>query len=257
MRPHEWFVEHALDYAAGTLDADDARAFEAHLDECEACQVAVARVESELRWLPMALAPATPRAGYQRRIVEGVLGRPARETSDSAAPAVGDAGGARGVAAARGGLWYLGSCTPAQRELESQRAAVAALRDTLSIMRAGRVLQADVEVGQTRGGILIFADEVTHRWNVVIHGLPPASAGHQYQFWFICGDGMVRGTEVNADIRKSDHVHDRHAPAGVVRRGEGGGADRGADRRRAGAAAREAARAPDALSPRQGFARTA
>ncbi len=197
MRPHEWFIEHAPDYAAGTLDADDAREFEAHLAECEACQVAVARAESELRWLPMGLAPATPREGYQRRIVEGVLGRPARERAIPRRPAWAmPASLAASLLLAVGG-WYLA------RELQTQRAAVAALQDTLSIMRAGRVLQADVEVGETRGGILIFADEVTHRWNVVIHGLPPASAGHRYQFWFICGDGMVRGTEVNADARKS------------------------------------------------------
>ena len=51
---------------------------------------------------------------------------------------------------------------------------MTALQDTLSITRqANRILQANVEVGDTKGGMLIFADEVTHRWNVVIHGLPP------------------------------------------------------------------------------------
>jgi hypothetical protein len=100
------------------------------------------------------------------------------------------------------GGWYLGDARSRalQREVEAQRAAVAALEDTLSIMRqAGRILQATFEDGSTSGGVLIFADEVTHRWNVVIHGLPPAPRGYQYQFWFICDDGMVRGTEVAAD----------------------------------------------------------
>lgn len=46
------------------------------------------------------------------------------------------------------------------------------------------------------GGLLIFADDVSHRWNVVVHGLPPAPAGEKYQFWFICSDGMVRGATV-------------------------------------------------------------
>ena len=80
------------------------------------------------------------------------------------------------------------------------QARVAALEDTLSIMRgAGRVLQADVEMGDARGGLVIFADEVTHRWSVVVHGLPPAPPGGRYQFWFICADGMVRGAEVQVD----------------------------------------------------------
>jgi hypothetical protein len=37
---------------------------------------------------------------------------------------------------------------------------------------------------------------VTHRWNVVLHGLPAAPPGEKYQLWFICADGMVRGVEL-------------------------------------------------------------
>ena len=47
--------------------------------------------------------------------------------------------------------------------------------------------------------MLIFADNVSHRWNVVVHGLPPAPPGEIYQFWFICSDGMVRGATVTSD----------------------------------------------------------
>ena len=70
-----------------------------------------------------------------------------------------------------------------------------ALEDTLSVIRrAGRVLQANLEVGGRQGGLVIFTDETTHRWSVVVHGLPPAPPGTGYQFWFICTDGMVRGS---------------------------------------------------------------
>lgn len=31
---------------------------------------------------------------------------------------------------------------------------------------------------------------------LVIHGLPPAPPGAGYQFWFICADSMVRGSEI-------------------------------------------------------------
>jgi hypothetical protein len=61
------------------------------------------------------------------------------------------------------------------------------------------VLQAQVEMEGERGGLVIFADDVSHRWNVVVHGLPPAPPGGRYQFWFICADGMVRGAEVRMD----------------------------------------------------------
>ena len=202
MKPHEWFLEQRLDYATETLDPDAVRAFEAHLRDCEECRREVARIGADLRWLPMGLPPVPPRAGFQRRavahVLEGRSQRPSRWTLPAAIAA---------SALLAAGGWYLGrsSVGGLRQELQEQHAAAAALRDTLSIMRAGRVLQANVELDGTRGGVLIFADEVTHRWNVVIHGLPPAPAGHRYQFWFVCADGaddMVRGTEVSADTQR-------------------------------------------------------
>jgi hypothetical protein len=197
MKPHEWFVEHRLDYATRTLDGEDARTFAAHLGGCEECRREITLIESDLKWLPMALRPVPPRPGLRRRIIDGVLEGRNRRRQPWMLPA---ALAASALLVAGG--WYLGGARARalQRELEVRRAAMTALQDTLSIMRqAGRVLQASVEVGDARGGVVIFADETTHRWNVVIHGLPPAPAGHRYQFWFICADTMVRGTEVAVD----------------------------------------------------------
>jgi hypothetical protein len=199
MTPHEWFIEHRLDYATRTLDPNEAKAFEAHLAGCAECRREVDRIEEDLKWLPMGLPPRAPRPGFERRVIGSVLGARAARRRRSLLPAA--------LAASvllLASAWYLGrsGAEGLRRELEEQHAVIAALKDTLSIMRAGRVLQADVEVGESRGGVLIFADDVTHRWNVVIHGLPPASPGHRYQFWFICGEGMVRGTEVAADTSR-------------------------------------------------------
>lgn len=197
MKPHEWFVEHRVDYVVGTLEADDARTFEAHLGQCEDCRREVSRIDTELAWLPMGVPPAAPHPGLRRRIVQGVLeGRQRRAPRWMAAAAL-----AASILLAVG-AWNAGrSGTRAlQGALAGQQARVAALEDTLSIMRqARRVLQADVALGDARGGLIIFADEVTHRWNVVVHGLPPAPAGGRYQFWFICADGMVRGAELQVD----------------------------------------------------------
>jgi hypothetical protein len=202
MTPHEWFIEHRLEYAAGTLDPDDLRAFEGHRAGCEECRREVARMADDLRWLPMGAGPVAPRLGFRSRAAEHVLGARRLARPRWLVPAALAASALLAV-----GGWSLGRAPVGalRRDLRDQHAVAAALRDTLSIMRAGRVLQADVDVDGSQGGVLIFADEVTHRWNVVIHGLPPAPAGRRYQFWFVCADGaadMVRGTEVAADARR-------------------------------------------------------
>ena len=196
MTPHEWFVEHRVDYVTRTLEPSDERTFAAHLTRCEECLGEVARIEADLAWLPMGAPPAAPRPGLRRRIVREVLEggspRARRWVLPAAAAALLLAAG--GWLAGRSGAGTL------VRELAERQARVAALEDTLSIIRqAGRVLQAQVEMGEARGGLVIFADETTHRWNVVVHGLPPAPPGGRYQFWFICEDGMVPGAEVRMD----------------------------------------------------------
>lgn len=197
MNPHDWFVEHRVDYATGTLDRDETATFEAHLDKCEECRGEVARIEQDLRWLPMGLPPAVPHPGLKRRITQHVLdGRTPTLRRWLVPSAL-----AASVLLALGG-WLVGqrNVGSLETEMAALRRRSAALADTLSVMRgAGRVLQAQLQVGDRQGGLVIFADETTHRWNVVVHGLPPAPAGTRYQFWFICADGMVRGTAVPGD----------------------------------------------------------
>jgi hypothetical protein len=76
------------------------------------------------------------------------------------------------------------------------------VRDTLAIMRsADRVRHASIRMGNQHGGMVIFADDRTHRWNVVVYGLPAPLPGEVCQFWFITDTGMVRGVEVKNDGR--------------------------------------------------------
>jgi hypothetical protein len=70
------------------------------------------------------------------------------------------------------------------------------------LRRAHQVLQTRISMDGHEGGLLIFQDAVSHRWCVIVHGLPPAPAGSVYQFWFITESGMVRSVEVNADTQR-------------------------------------------------------
>lgn len=193
MNPHDWFIEHRLDYATGILGRDDNATFEAHLANCAECREEIARIEHDLRWLPLKVAPVAPHPGLSRRIVSSVL-----EGRTSGRRWLLPAALAASVFLVAAG-WVAGHRTVPlleTRVAELQRRS-AALEDTLSVMRqAGRVLQAGIDIGERRGGLVIFTDETTHRWSVVVHGLPPAPAGTAYQFWFICSDGMVRGARM-------------------------------------------------------------
>ncbi|MGH7581184.1 MAG: anti-sigma factor domain-containing protein [Gemmatimonadales bacterium] len=184
-----------MEYATRILDADDTVTFTAHLRHCEECRGEVSRIEMELAWLPMGLPPAASRPGLQRRIIQHVLDDTRVTRSRWLLPAAAVA--ASLMLAVAGWIGGRRQTQALQTEVAALETRAAALADTLSVMRgAARVLQTSVEVGGQRGGLVIFADETTHRWSVVVHGLPPAPAGTGYQFWFICADGMVRGSGI-------------------------------------------------------------
>jgi anti-sigma-K factor RskA len=196
MNAHDWYVENRAGFVARSLEAAEERTFRDHLARCAECTAEVARLERELAWLPMALPPETPSPGFARRAASEILERRGRWRRWLP----------YGVAAA-GVLLALGTGYRGGEERRTLRAVLAdrenrllALEDTLSVLRgAQQVLQTPIAMDGRHGGLLIFQDPVSHRWCVVVHGLPPAPAGNVYQFWFITESGMVRSVTVTAD----------------------------------------------------------
>jgi hypothetical protein len=196
MNPHDWYVENRAAFVARALEPDEERTFREHLARCEECVLAVSRLELELGWLAMGTTPVAPPPGLTRRLAAAVLDRPRRW--QVVLPSV-LAAAALFLAV---GLGWQGQRE--RRELETALAArehrLMALSDTLSVLRrAQAVTQANIAMDQYRGGLVIFRDATSHRWCVVVHGLPPAPAGNVYQFWFITTTGMVRSVEVDAN----------------------------------------------------------
>ncbi len=191
MSTHDWYIEHRDEFAARVLDAAQERLFHAHLAHCGDCRDAVAAAERDLAWLPMGVTPVTPRPGFTSEVVHQVTRRPAR--SRWLVPAL--------AAAVLAALALAGAALRQRGELHRLERDLAAARDTLSVLQAERILQASITMDGKQGGMLIFADETTHRWKVVVHGIPAAPAGERYTFWFITADGMVHGAEVICDER--------------------------------------------------------
>lgn len=193
---HEWYVSQREAFVVRHLEADEERLFREHLPGCDECRAEVQALERELAWLALGAAPLPPRPGLVRSLTDRVLSppQPAIRWRQWAPMAL----AASAVLAMGLGWWrareraenYQSDLALATREL-------AAVQDTLSILRqTTKVMHASLEMDGQRGGLIILADSVSHRWNVVVHGLPPAPAGQRYQFWFILDDGMVRGAEV-------------------------------------------------------------
>lgn len=206
MRAHDWFIEHRLDFVTRALEPADEELFRDHLSRCDGCTKAIADAATDLRWLPMAVAPVTPRPGFSRRVMDEVVGpRPARwhRWSWPVAAAAGLAAVILGGVSLRQASQLASVRAERDSIIAATRVELAAVRDTLSVLQqADRVLSADIRMDGNRGGLLIFADETTHRWKVVVHGIPRAKDGMRYTFWFITGDGMVRGAEVDCDVRR-------------------------------------------------------
>lgn len=197
MTAHDWFIEHREGFTCRALAPDEERLFLEHLARCAECQQATAELARDLGALAFGAGPVAPPPGFVRRVTEAVLARPVPVWRRWAWPVAAAAALLLGAAT----TWRASTAAvDARAALARAEGRVAALEDTLSVMRgANRVLQASMRVNGSEAGVIIFADERTHRWKVVVHGLPAPPAGERYTFWFVCPDGMVRGADVTPE----------------------------------------------------------
>ncbi|MEZ4455405.1 MAG: anti-sigma factor [Gemmatimonadales bacterium] len=201
MTSHDWFIEQRNAYVAKALDPEEEKAFADHLLRCAECRTAVAEIERDLGWLPMGVRPVPPPPGFRWRAAESALGRSRRPRAAVWLPLGGRGAARRGRSPAPVGRRSARTAEPSSRSTGRrsgpERTSPHGPGDTVTVLRrAAKVLQASIEMDDHRGNLMIFADDVSHRWNVVLHGLPPAPNGEKYQFWFITSDGMVRGAEL-------------------------------------------------------------
>lgn len=200
MTAHDWYIENRAAFVARGLEPREERMFRDHLVRCDQCAREVADLERDLGWLPMGVAPVAPPPDFVRRMVAAILDRPARWRRLVPLAL------AAGLALVAGGAAL--TARNEGRELKGLLAVretqLMAVEDTLSVLRrSNNVLQTQISMnGHEQGGMLIFQDAVSHRWCVIVHGLPPAPTGNVYQFWFITTSGMVRSVEVNADTQQ-------------------------------------------------------
>ena len=194
--PHDWYVEHRVAWVARALEPNEERTFADHLPRCAECRAEVARLERDVGWLPMGVQPVAPRPGLTHELADRVL-HPAPRWRPRA-PALA-AAAVLLLAVGLGGAEHRRRVR-AEALLTDREQRLAALEDTLSVIRSAvRVVHHDISMDGHRGGMLIFLDETSHRWNVVVHGLPAAPSGSVYQFWFVTESGMVKSVALPMD----------------------------------------------------------
>ena len=199
MTDHDWFVDHLLEHCTAQLDGNDTELMRQHLSECAECRAEAARLQDELRWLPMAVAPAAPRPGFTQRVLHAATGEARRSPWSLGLPW---ALAATTILAAGLAWQRQGELDSLRRQLNDSTAALGEMRamaasatDTLSVLRhATRVAYSELAGRKGSGGVMLLDDPTTHRWYVVAYGLPPLEPGQRYQFWFVGSDGMAMGS---------------------------------------------------------------
>jgi hypothetical protein len=189
MTAHDWYVENRIGLVARTLDRKEERTFRDHLSRCAECRAAIAELELDLAWLPMGARPVAPPPGLTRQLTERALRGRARWWRWA------------GPLAAAVAVLALAGWTDAQRQVTALTAELAArdsrlvgVQDSLSsILGAERLLQQTIPGKGHAGGVVLFYDEDTGRWNVAIHDLPPIQDGQVYRLWFLTERGVLPG----------------------------------------------------------------
>lgn len=70
---HKKYCDHLIDYFNGILDEETSKAYEAHLNTCEDCQIELAELEFLTEDLPYTATPMEPPSGMKERVLDNVF----------------------------------------------------------------------------------------------------------------------------------------------------------------------------------------
>jgi anti-sigma-K factor RskA len=192
--------ELAETYALGALDAEETRAFEAHLAGCPDCPGTVRQQREVAALLAYAAPPMTPRPELRERVLararEGARVVPQRRPVRRLAP-LAWAAALAGVLI--GGLqtWRLARVSGTLRLLED---SLSGREHRLAELERQRnaILNDDVRMyvlgpqdTTRRVGGQVFWSRTQGTWLLHAFNLPRLAAGRAYQLWFVTADARI------------------------------------------------------------------
>jgi anti-sigma-K factor RskA len=196
MSTHDELKALAAGYVLGSLDAEDRRAFEAHLAGCAECAAEIASLRPVMAALASTVPQVTPRSELRARVigrVPGGAGRPRVPDEDASMfPGVvvlSWLGMAAALVLAVGAGVY---AVALQRQVADLRARFDQAQSTTAVLAAPDLARIDLQ-GQpaapdararalwSRSRGLVFTAA----------NLPPAPAGKNYQVWVVTAQAPV------------------------------------------------------------------
>jgi anti-sigma-K factor RskA len=213
---HEELCDLLPAYALDALEPDEARALEAHLEECEACREELTRLQDVAAELAVGVTPVEPPSWLRGQVLSAVRPR---------VRAVPPRWWAVGLAAAAALILVLGGGLLAEyqraRALTTQiavlSARLAAQERVLAVLSSPTGRTATLS-GSVQANVHFMYDRATGQGALVVTDLGDPGARAVYQLWLIAGQepqsmgvfrpaaGQATVIPVNADFRRYQAV---------------------------------------------------
>lgn len=199
-------------YALDALDADELRAFEEHLEDCERCRDELASFWETTGALALAASGPEPPARLRDRILDEVRSErdvvvPLASRRRSWTPFVGAVAAVAAAVALGFGIWGLSLAG----ELDSTRNALDRERDAAAVLADPSARTISIDGARGRLVVASSGDAA-----LVVDGLGDAPEGKTYQLWVIRGKTPVSaGLFDDADGSTAVPLEER-VPRGAV-----------------------------------------
>ena len=184
---HTPFLENIPAYALGALDADEARALEAHLETCESCRAELESYAPLRDGLLLAVAPLAPSPRLRRKLQDQL---PSRRERAARRPAWAPLGWALGVAVVlllALNVYLISQMRSLQQQQTQASRQLGNAQAALAMLAYPGTQDVAIQAENVAGRLLM--DQEQNAAMLVLWNLPAIAQDKTYQMWLISPNG--------------------------------------------------------------------